>query len=153
MGRRGFQPAPTALKVLKGERPDRINHDEPQPRDGLPACPPGVSKQVKEIWDYTIAELAQMRVITPADRDGLVAYCEAVALHRQASAVVASAGHADKALNGGHARHPAIQVQREAAATMRAWAQEFGLTPAARTGIKVAATTERKVGAARLLSG
>lgn len=140
------------MKLLRGERKDRINRDEPQPSDGLPVCPAGVSKLVQEVWDYTLAELAVMKVVTPADRDLLLAYCEAVALHRQASAVIAAAGMAERALNGGQAKHPAVMIQRDAAATMRSLGQEFGLTPSARTGIKVGAQP-KKDGAARLLSG
>jgi P27 family predicted phage terminase small subunit len=153
MGKRGFQPAPTALKLLNGTRPDRINHDEPKPRDGLPVCPPDCSPQVREIWDYTVAELAVMKVLSPADRDGLRAYCEAVALHRMACEALANEELAEQALHGGY-RHSAVTIQRETAATMKTWAQEFGLTPAARSQIRVAgAKNPKPQGAARLLSG
>jgi P27 family predicted phage terminase small subunit len=154
MGKRGFQPAPTALKLLKGTRPDRINDDEPQPREGLPTCPDGVSPEVRKIWDYTVAELSQMRCVSPADRDGLRAYCEAVHLHRLACEAINKLGLAERAGNGGAARHPAVAIQRDAAAAMRQWAQEFGLTPAARSQIRVGAAQPKKgEGAARLLSG
>lgn len=152
MGRRGPSPTPTALKLLRGERKDRINNDEPKPREGLPTCPAGVSQEVREIWDYTLAEVAAMGVVSPADRDLLLAYCEAVALHRQVSAIIAEKGLAERSANGGVARHPAVAIQRDTAATMRSLGQEFGLTPSARTGIKVGAQP-KKDGAARLLSG
>lgn len=152
MGRRGPQPKPTALRVLHGDRKDRINTDEPQPREGLPTCPREVDPAVRKVWDYTIAELAQMKVVTPADRDPLLAYCEAVVLHRRASAMLADAGFSERALNGGSAKHPAVSIQRDAAATMRAYAQEFGLTPSSRSGIRTGGAAKAD-GAARLLSG
>ena len=39
MGRRGTKPKPTTLKILHGERPQRINPDEPK------ALPPGSLEQ------------------------------------------------------------------------------------------------------------
>ncbi len=154
MGKRGPQPKPTNLRLLHGDRKDRINTDEPQPRAGLPECPDGVDPQVRTIWDYTLGELAAMRLATPADRDSLLAYCEAVVLHRKASALIAKSSVLIKGLHGGLVRNPAVQVQRDAAAVMRAFAQEFGLSPAARSQIRMAAPGERAAaGPARILSG
>lgn len=137
MGRRGPAPTPTNLRLLKGDRPDRINTNEPVPRQVLPQCPATVSPAVREVWDYTLAELAVMRTVKAADRDTLLCYCEAVVLHNEASAILAETQVLVKGTLGGLVRNPAIAVQRDAAQRIRAFAQEFGLTPSARSGIVV----------------
>lgn len=137
MGRRGPAPKPTQLKLLQGDRKDRINLREPIARDARPAAPDGMGADVREIWDYTLDELTAMGTVAAADRDSLVAYCEAVVLHRKASAILSHSTVLIKGLGGGMVRNPALAIQRDAAHTIRAFAQEFGLTPSARSRIQV----------------
>jgi phage terminase small subunit len=49
-------------------------------------------------------------------------------------------------------RNPAVQVQRDAAATIRVYAREFGLTPSGRSDIHMGGGKGHGAGAARLLS-
>jgi P27 family predicted phage terminase small subunit len=151
---RGRKPLPSALKLVKGERPDRVNDDEPQPEDGIPECPSEVHK-VRAVWDYTVKQLTRMRVLTMADRDMLLAYCQAVVTHDLAVRAVARDGMVVQTSSGGLTTHPAIRIQRDAAAAMKSFGTEFGLTPASRTRIKVAdqAPKQEGVQASRLLSG
>ena len=154
MGKRGPSAAPTQLKVVRGDRPSRVNLDEPQPMEGLPACPEGATRAVRDVWDYTIAQLAAMRVVTAADRDSLYVFCEAVVLHREAADIVAQEGVLiEGRLHGGLVKNPACQIMRDAAAVIKAFAGEFGLTPSARAGIKMSALEgPKEQGPARLLS-
>jgi P27 family predicted phage terminase small subunit len=153
MGKRGPAPKPTNLRILHGDRKDRINTDEPVPVEGLPEAPEGTAADVKGIWDYTVAQLAAMRLATPADRDVLLAYCEAVIIHRKASEILAKSPVLIKGLHGGLVKNPAVQIQRDSAIVLRGLAQEFGLTPSARSVIKSGEGGNRNDGAARLLSG
>jgi P27 family predicted phage terminase small subunit len=138
MGKRGPAPKPTNLRVLHGDRRDRINTREPQPREALPEPPERMSPGALVIWEYTIEELASMRTITAADRDALACYCEAVATHRRASELLARSDILMKALHGDRlVRNPLLAVQRDAAYTIRQFAGEFGLTPSARSSIRV----------------
>lgn len=136
MGKRGPAPKPTALRLLDGDRKDRINTNEPMPRSGLPQCPDEVSDEVRLVWDYTVRELATMGIAFRADRDALLCYCEAVVTHRRACAVLAKSSILVKGLHGNMVRNPALQIQRDGAAVIRAFAQEFGLTPSARSTIR-----------------
>lgn len=163
---RGRKPVPTALKLVKGERPDRMNTDEPMPEEGIPKCPVK-TPAVVDVWNYTVQQLTAMRVLTMADRDLLLAYCQAVVMHREASRLLAQdgyiLGHAVYEFDGQEiadrpklVTHPAVKLQREAAATIKAFGTEFGLTPAARTRIRVGdqkASEQQEQGAGRLLSG
>jgi len=138
MGKRGPAAKPTNLRVLHGDRRDRINTSEPQAREALPEPPERMSAAAAHIWAYTLEELAGMRTVTSADRDALVCYCEAVATHRRASELLARSDILIKALHGDRlVRNPLLAIQRDAAHTIRQFAQEFGLTPSARSSIRV----------------
>jgi P27 family predicted phage terminase small subunit len=146
---------PTVLKLLSGDPKSRINFDEPQPEIGIPHCP-SADPLVRDIWDYTAKVLKQMGVLTIADRDMLYAYCQTVATFERACEVLDREGPFTKILNSTQP-HPAIKVQKEAAALMKNIASEFGLTPASRTRIKLADSKDVKpskdMTSARLLSG
>jgi P27 family predicted phage terminase small subunit len=134
--RPGRTPKPTALKLLHGAKPSRINHDEPPVPSGLPECPEAVSAEVREVWDYALESLIVMGVATPADRDALLCFCEAVVSHRKASALMAKSPLLIQGHRGVMVRNPAITVQRDSAAAIRAFASEFGFTPSARSEIR-----------------
>lgn len=139
MGKRGNRPLPTSLKLLHGERHiDRLNHDEPTPRPADMPEPDDASEAVLEVWRRVVAELEAMNLAYPSDVDALRCYCEAVVCHRKASNVLARTGVLVKSLGGqgGFVRNPALQIQRDAAQTIRGFAQEFGLTPSARSSIR-----------------
>lgn len=137
MGRRGPAPKPTKLRLLEGAAPHRVNQHEPQASDELPTCPDWVAPAVREVWDYTIHELDAMGIASSTDRDALLCFCEAVVTHQRASQKLAKSDILIRSFNGQPIRNPAIMVQRDAAQTIRAFAQEFGLSPSARARIEV----------------
>lgn len=137
MGKSGPAPTPTKLRLLRGEtRPSHLNTKEPIVRD-VPPEAPEMADDVREIWDYTLNELVTMKIASAADRDSLRCYCEAVVAHRKASEILAKTAVLVRGLHGTMVRNPALQIQRDAAQTVRAFAQEFGLTPSGRTRIAV----------------
>jgi P27 family predicted phage terminase small subunit len=142
MGRRGPPPKPAKLRLVEGARPDRVNQSEPVASSARPECPEAASAEVREVWDYTVAELDQMGLASAADRDALLCYCEAVVAHRKASVLLAKSDVLIKGIHGNPVRNPALQVQRDAAQVIRAFAQEFGLTPSARARIEVKANED-----------
>jgi P27 family predicted phage terminase small subunit len=150
---RGRKPRPTSLMLIAGDQKSRINKDEPEPEDGVPTCP-SANESVQAVWDYTVRQLLKMRTITMAERDVLLAYCQAVVMHQDASRLVDEEGLL-VSTERGLIPHPAVRIAREAALQIRAYAGEFGLTPAARTRIKVAdqQAPKQEQGASRLLSG
>lgn len=138
MGKRGPRSRPTALKLLHGEsRPGRLNDDEPAPRPNGPVKPAGLSDEVSEVWDRVVAELAGMDLAFNADVDAIRCYCEAVVQHARACEVLAKTSVLVRGqMPGSTVRNPALQIQRDQAALIRAFAQELGLTPSARTSIR-----------------
>lgn len=143
---------PTAIRMIHGDKANRFNHDEPVAPEGALTCPEGVTDVVRDIWDYTVDCLEQMGVADPSGRDTLLCYCEAVAAHRQASAVLAQSSVIIKGLHGGLVRNPALVVQEHSAVLIRALGAQFGLTPSSRSGIVVGGTKQSNVSAERLLS-
>ncbi|WP_460406566.1 phage terminase small subunit P27 family [Actinophytocola sediminis] len=139
MGRRGPAKKPRALRLLHGDRADRINDYEPVP-SAEPLLPPeGITAEVRAVWDFTVLHLEIMGTAAASDRDALHAYCEAVVAHAKASEILAKSAVLIKGIHGALVRNPALQIQRDSARSMLRFAQEFGLTPSARTGIEVGA--------------
>lgn len=137
MGKRGPRPYPTALKLLHGEQhQDRINNDEPIPRPADMEEPPDASPEVLAVWRRTVHELEAMGLAFAADVDALRCFCEAVVVHRKACLILKQSPVLVKSQAGNMVRNPVLQIQRDAAATIRAFAQEFGLTPSARSTIR-----------------
>jgi P27 family predicted phage terminase small subunit len=143
VNKRGPRPKPTALKLLHGDRPDRINLQEPVAETGMPECPDSANDEVRAIWDYTVTRLHAMGCAALPDRDMLYAYCEAVALHRVVSRAISDT---IELLSSPTSRvvNPAtptmkelVRMQKIATDTMRMMGANFGLSPASRAGIKV----------------
>jgi P27 family predicted phage terminase small subunit len=142
MGRRGQPPKPAHLRLAEGTdrrgRSGRLldRSKEPVAPDGDLEPPYEFSPDVLRVWERTVADLQTMGLASPADRYTLAAYCESVALFVRASALVRESS---VVVPGPHGLvvDKAIIVQRHAANTMRLFAAEFGLTPAARMRVEV----------------
>lgn len=137
MGKRGPAPKPAKLRLLEGAPEGRVNQHEPQASTELPVAPDWVSPAVREVFDFTVGELDAMGIASGTDRDALVVFCQAVVTHRLACEKLARSDILIKSMYGQPIRNPAIMIQRDAGQTIRAFAQEFGLTPSARARIEV----------------
>ena len=151
MGKRGPAPAPRAMKLVKGERSDRLNDAEPVPQAG-PVSPPGwLSTEALRVWDEYAPQLEARGVLTPWDVDTFAILCDAIVHYRQASALVAASGVLIKGRKDAAVKSPAMQVVRDTAATVRVYAAEFGMTPSSR-GALVVNEDAQAGGAGRLLT-
>jgi len=150
VGRRGPAPAPTSLKLVRGDERRRINVDEPRPLPGPVVKPGWLSKLAAEEWDRVAPHLEAMRTLTAADTTALAVYCEAVARWRTLAEIVAKSPPVIQR-EGLLVKNPAYSQARDAAIEVRMFAREFGLTPSARAGIRVDVHHHAE-GAGRLLS-
>ena len=139
MGGKGFAPAPTKVKLLRGEtRPSRVNYREPLPDPKLPTMPADMDDEAKVIWRRVIATMGKTGVIRASHTDMLRGYCEAVADYNRAHAVLATTGILVKGQHSGDiVKNPSWQIVREARDQMRLYAREFGLSPSAQSGLSV----------------
>lgn len=144
-------PMPTQLRVLKGDKKNRINTSEPSPADGDLPCPDDVVGEVREVWEFVVYHLKAMQIDKPLDRDQLRCYCEAVVLHREASRAIHEQGLLIQGEKG-MVRNPLIGVQNQAANAIRMIGHEFGFSPSGRSGIRVGEAS-KPVDAGRLLTG
>lgn len=160
MGVRGPAGKPTALRVLHGDRKDRINTDEPQPGEGEVLAPDWLSEAAIEVWDQFAGDLEAKRVLTTWDTETFANWCDAVARRRDAARHVEEEGAVVEMpvfnKNGelvGHRRgkNPWLLALDAADAQVQRYGARFGLTPSDRAQLKIGASNEKQ-GPERLLS-
>ena len=134
---RGRIPRPAKLRLAEGAKPSEVNQAEPiAPDEEL--WPPPLPDDVQDVWTYSVRQIDHMRLKSSADRDALVAYCVAVVNNRRAMYDLEDNGITiPGSLPGTVVTNPAWRVFRDSSNVIRAFAQEFGLTPSGRTRIKV----------------
>jgi P27 family predicted phage terminase small subunit len=143
VGKRGPAPTPTRLRVLKGDRPHRINGQEPAPPTSLVEPPASLSEAALVEWNRYAPSLIKAGLLTLWDAPTFAMLCTAIVMHRDAAAKVDGLGEGGASLilvmgpNGQTVKNPALQVVRDQALLVRALAQEFGMTPSARSALKL----------------
>lgn len=148
MGRRGPPPKPTALRILNGNAAKRpLNDREPRAPTGDPRCPSWLSKEAKQAWRRLVPLLSAMKVLTLADVDALTAYCQTYARWRAAEAFLQQHGEVYPLRDEqGKVRcmqqFPQVSIARNLLLVLKTYQQEFGLTPASRSRLVIAAEDE-----------
>ena len=138
MGKRGPAPTPTALRLVKGDRKDRINKSEVKPPTDEVTAPTWLSVDARAVWDRLAPSQVTRGTLTVWDVDAFAVFCDAVVQYRAASDLVAKSGILLKGRTGVEVvKNPALQIVRDSAQTIRAFAQEFGLTPSSRSTISM----------------
>lgn len=129
---------PSHLKVVQGTyRKDRASAREPHPARCIPPCPKHLSPAARKAWKRVAPELDRMGVLTRADGMALELLVDAYAEFWDAREQVAREGatyvNTDPETGAMQIKaHPAVRIASDAWRRVRAMAQEFGLTPAAR---------------------
>lgn len=146
MGRRGPKPKPTKLKVLAGERSDRINHREPDPPRGRPEKPEDLTGLAGEEWDRIIPVLEAMGILTIADGPAVAMYCVAYERWRRARDAYADKLHFSTT-GGGSRPDACVGIAERAEQRMLNLLSRFGMTPADRSRVQVDPDQEDPFGA------
>jgi P27 family predicted phage terminase small subunit len=137
MGKRGPAPKPTALRVLQGDHPGRINRSEPKPLDTPLVKPDWLTPDASELWDRLVPHFAAMGTVKSCDTELLAAYCEAWARFRRLQGMVNMTAPLIKGRDGLMVKNPVwSQMIKDCTTDLRVLAREFGLTPSARAGLK-----------------
>lgn len=147
MGRRGPKPAPTALRILRGDRPDRINRNEPKPPAGIAKPPEWLTGEALAKWNDLAPQLLTTGVLTIIDVEALARYCSIWQEWRKHLGLIQRG--ADVLVirdNEGKVRYtqvgPSASLVNKYGAALLRLEQEFGLTPAARSSIRVGERAE-----------
>lgn len=140
---RGRTRKPTALHMLEGTaRPSRINPDEPQGSLTDPSCPRWLHGKARLGWKALAPKLAELRVLTDADREALGLLCNSFGEFLEADAVIRREGAYYRTVNklGEHLirRHPAVAVRSDARRQAAALMARFGITPSDRSRVHAA---------------
>jgi P27 family predicted phage terminase small subunit len=149
----GRRPLPTKVKKLRGNAGKRkLNNAEPQPAPGEPEMPAGLSSIAREEWRKVVPELLRLQVLSKIDGKALGGYCAAYARWLAAEADVQKYGLTIEEpvidLTGKQRKlgdrlvirlkkNPAISTSNDAMKMMKSFLIEFGMTPAARTRLKI----------------
>lgn len=137
MGKRGPKPRPEPLKILAGERADRINPAAPAPIPGAPECPEHLDEVARGEWDRMIALLDRMGVISRTDGAALALYCSIYSRWLRAKDEI----RVDMLTTSdtGYLRaNPAVAIAAKCEDQMARLLAEFGCTPSSRGRLNVA---------------
>lgn len=138
MGIPGPKPKPTELKLLEGNPGKRpLNTQEPKPRPIPPKMPRGVlPKEGRRLWRELVPKLEKLGVVTEVDGPALVMLCLHYAFAVQAGRQLRQEGITiqDRDVRR---KHPALQILRDHSAAWRQYAEQFGLTPSARSRLSI----------------
>jgi len=138
-GSGGHNRKPTALKRLEGNPGKRkLNDREPIADLGRPEMPPGLSRVARKEWNQIVPRLEQMGVLTVVDGKALAAYCSTYAQWMQAERNIAKYGLVTAIADPDDTglvvlkTNPAVKIKGDSLRLMRAFLNDFGLTPASR---------------------
>jgi P27 family predicted phage terminase small subunit len=132
---RGRKPAPTALKLLKGVRSDRINQAEPTPRREPPDKPDWISDRAGEFWDRIAPELFDAGILTVADGPALTILVVTLGMWRDALDLLELHGMTTLTEKGDERPHPAVRIAFQCERQILQLLVEFGMTPASRSKV------------------
>lgn len=140
----GRPPKPTALKELAGNPGRRpLNKLEPRPRVAAPPCPKWLTGEARKEYKRVAKLLVDLRVLTEVDRSALAAYALSYAKWVDAEQRVSEQGAVLVSAKGNPYLNPWAGVASAALKDMKAFATEFGLTPASRSRISAAPPEEK----------
>lgn len=148
MGARGPRPLPTALAKQRGykRRPSRtVPGKEPERRGKVPTRAPAAlqgSAVACEAWRMLRSGLTKLKVLSQDDSIALEGLCVAYARALDADKLVRKHGLITAKWDGSYVKNPAVDISRQAWSEVRRFAQEFGITPSARTRVREIANGE-----------
>ena len=135
---KGRPPKPTRLRVLEGNPGRRpLPANEPQPTRRAPPMPEHLGAEARGEWKRVAPKLAELGVLTEVDRTTLAAYCQAWDRLVKAERELAKNGMVTARKDGYLLVSPWVTIANQASKEMRAYAVEFGLTPAARSRLHI----------------
>ena len=155
MGRRGPAPTPTSVLKLRGSWRADANPDEPKPEVGVPDMPDFLEGMAKDCWDQITPLLEGMNVITKADEVALSMLCKTYANWRRAEELLAKHGDVYPIRdNEGNVKYlqqsPYVSIARNNLLALKGMLEQFGLTPSARSRLRVEPDATVKVQDARM---
>ena len=143
----GRKPTPVALKLIRGNPGNRpLNLDEFRPAVEIPPEPEYIAANTAAHgeWERITAEFVKYGLISQVDRAALAFYCINWARHSEAEEMIEKAAKASngsglfvKTPNGYPVQSPWLAVSNKSMELCRVFLAEFGMTPAARSRVRL----------------
>ena len=133
---RGRKPKPRIVRLLEGNPGKRRLPPDIRPT-GRAEMPAQLVGEAAAEWARVVPGLAALGLATDLDRAALTAYCVSWARWMESEAALATEGRVTRGVEGSLVASPWVAIAREDRKSLREFAVEFGMTPAARTRVKV----------------
>lgn len=112
-----------------------MNAKEPKPVKKAPSCPKWLEPEAKKEWRRLSKQLEQLGVLTELDMASFAAYCQAYARYKEAEEFITQHGSIVKTPSGYWQQVPQVAQAQTYSKIMLRLAEQFGLTPSARSRI------------------
>lgn len=113
-----------------------INEQEPKAIPGAPAIPFGFRKEEEAYWNYYCKIFQDNGTLNTCDGEALRVLCESSVIRDKAKQLIWSDG-LQAVSPQGTKKNSAVTIFNEQVHTIRTLLNEFGLTPASRTKLRV----------------
>lgn len=145
----GRPRTPTRVLMMRGtHRADRhgsiADEVEFKPITSLPPAPGFFDELAAFEWSRVGPELVTKQLLTEADMAAFTLYCLNVSRVVAAERMITADGMMIKTPQGFLQAHPAVSIARQCGAEVRKFAQEFGMTPSARTRVRTVTAAPKK---------
>jgi P27 family predicted phage terminase small subunit len=135
---RGRKPLPTSLKQLRGNPGKRpINGQEPRPKTERTSCPAELCPLAKKEWRRIVPILEELQLIGKIDRAAIAGYCQSYGRWMEAEQKISETSLVIKTKSGNVIESPYYSIAKRERELMHKFLVEFGMTPSARTRLKV----------------
>jgi P27 family predicted phage terminase small subunit len=139
----GRKPLPTHLKLVKGTaRPHRMNNNELKPPLAIPEPPPHLEEREKAKFIAMAEMLARYGVMTELDSGAVARYAVVWCRWLEAETEVKKRGPIVKTTADNVIQNPFLAVANKCMYQMAQIESEFGLTPSARSRIRMEEPSE-----------
>lgn len=148
----GPPPQPTAIRQVKGNPGHRpYNTAEPIVRVVAPECPEHLDEVAKREWYRLVPILLAMNVLTDGNYMTLASLCQTYSTMIAAQKKLSETGLLSKTPSGYIQQSPLVGIVNKCVGTINTLCREFGLTPAARTRVRMNEEPEPAVNQWKLL--
>ncbi len=141
---RGRKPKPAEVRRREGNPGKRpipapvlvAGRLVPEPPDHFPEA-------ARQAWDVIVPTLAKIGLLDGIDSLALEGLCVLVARAREARTILERDGLVAESARGALVAHPAIRIERDAWTAFLRFAEQYALTPVARTRLGLAELQRR----------
>lgn len=141
MGRRGPAPTPTEVLNRRGSWRGKKRGGQPPREAGRPHQPTWFGDAELEVWEWLVARMEAMGVLSLADAPAMARYCRTTVRWRKAEQELREAKNEVYPIRGNDGKVkcfqalPHVSIVRDLSLQLLRLEQEFGLTPAARASL------------------